>query len=275
MISVVIATHNEEKNLEKCLLAVKDIADEIVIVDGESTDNTVKIAKRFSSKVIVTTNKSNFHINKQMAMDAAKGDLIFQLDADEVVDEELHRFIKKMHNWVLEIKKALKLSSTEKIHDPKSVNLPSAWQINRKNWFLGRFLKKGGQYPDSVTRLYLFGQAHLPQKDVHEQILTKGELAHADGNLLHYSSPTFSDYLRKWNTYTSFRAEQWLNEKLSISFSNTLKYLFFQPILTFFSIFIRHRGYLDGIPGFIFALMSGFYFSVAYLKLWESYKRII
>src|SRR3990167_4474755 len=96
MISVVLATYNEEANLTRCLEAVKNFADEIIIVDGSSTDKTSSIAKKYDAKFIITTNKPNFHINKQMAMDKAKGDLVLQLDADEVVDAELAAFIKKI-----------------------------------------------------------------------------------------------------------------------------------------------------------------------------------
>ncbi len=269
MISVVLATHNEEKNLKMCLSSVKDFADQIVIVDGESTDDTVKIAKHFSAEVISTTNKSNFHINKQLAMDKAKGDLILQLDADEVVDEELKKFIIKTHSWVLEVKKTVGLSASKRIENPSKVYLPSAWWIQRKNCFLGKFLTKGGQYPDPVIRMYLYGQAKLPQKDVHEQMVVQGNISWAEGHLLHYSNPTFNDYVRKWNTYTSFRTEEFKAQKLQINFTETLRFLFFKPVYTFSSLFIRHRGYVDGVSGFIFALMSGFHFAVAYLKYWE------
>src|SRR6185369_4175203 len=176
MISIVLATHNEAKNIEMCLSAVKDWADEIIVVDGESTDDTVKLAKKFGAKVISTTNKSNFHINKQMAMDKAKGDLVLQLDADEVVDDQLRQFIVNTHQRILR----------------KEV-LPAAWWIKRKNLFFGRFLTKGGQYPDPVIRLYQKGKAHLPQKDVHEQMVVDGEVDWADGHFLHYSNPTFTD----------------------------------------------------------------------------------
>jgi len=100
MLSVVLATHNEEKNLAKCLESVKGLADEIIVVDGDSTDQTRKIAESFGAKVFQTTNKQNFHINKQMAMDKAKEKLVLQLDADELVDEELREFIKKLENSI-------------------------------------------------------------------------------------------------------------------------------------------------------------------------------
>jgi glycosyltransferase involved in cell wall biosynthesis len=250
MISVVLATHNEEANLKRCLDAVADFADEIIIADGESTDETVKIAKSLGAKVIKTTNKANFHINKQLAMDEAKGALVLQLDADEVVDKELAKFITK-------------------IHDNISQSTIKAWYINRKNYFLGRFLSKGGQYPDPVIRLYINGHAKLPQKDVHEQMTVDGEVATAEGHLLHYSNPTFREYLRKFNTYTSFKANQLKQAKIKVNFANTFRYCIWKPKTTFLSLFFRHKGFVDGFPGFVFAVMSGMHHLVAYLKLWE------
>lgn len=278
MISVVLATHNEEKNIERCLKAVQDFADEIVIVDGESSDNTVKLAKKFGAKVISTTNKANFHINKQMGNQAAKGDLILQLDADEVVDEELKKFIKKIHNVILEEHSDDRIpldSITSSSRTPTSFqsdkknNFPSAWSIARKNLFLGKFLTKGGQYPDAVIRLFVNGKAYLPAKDVHEQMVVEGEIEMAEGHLIHYANPTFQDYLRKLNTYTSFKASQLDEQKIQISFINSINYLLWKPFATWFSIFLRHKGFVDGLPGFVFALFSGLHHVVAYLKLWE------
>lgn len=266
MISVVLATHNEEKNITACLNSVKKWVDEIVVVDGESNDKTVELAKSLGARVIKTTNKPNFHINKQLAMDEAKGDLILQLDADEVVDDELKKFIINTHGWITEVKKAMNLSSSERIINPARASLPSAWWIKRQNWFLGKFLQKGGQYPDPVIRLYLFGQAHLPQKDVHEQMTVVGDIAWAKGHLLHYSNKTFAEYVRKWNTYTSFRAKQWQEEKIKLTFFQSFKFLVIKPAVTFFSLFLRHRGYVDGMAGFVFALMSGLHYPMAYLK---------
>lgn len=260
MISVVLATHNEEKNLTKCLESVRSFADEIIIMDGESTDATVALAKKLGAKVHSTTNKANFHINKQMAMDKASGDLVLQLDADEIVDEELSSFIVKVHEKILK--------QVQNDHN----TLPAAWWIKRKNWFLGAFLKKGGQYPDPVIRLYQKGKARLPQKDVHEQMVVDGEVGWANGHLLHYGNPTFEEYLRKWNTYTSFKATQLKDARVTTSFYNSLRFILFKPFTTWFSLFIRHKGFVDGYPGFVFAVYSGLHHCVAYLKLWEMYE---
>ncbi len=249
-ISVVLATFNEEKNIARCLDSVKDFADEIIVVDGSSTDATREIAKKdYQAKVIKTTNKPNFHINKQLAMDEATGELILQLDADEVADKDLKKFI-------------LKLAKTT---ETKAV----AWWLPRKNLFLGKWLSKGGQYPDAVIRLYLAGKAKLPQQDVHEQMQVDGEIGWAEGHLLHYSNPSFTDYMRKFNTYTSFKAQQWFDQGKRVNFLACCYYMGWLPLWTFAKLYFRHRGYIDGYPGFVFALMSGLHFTVAYLKLWE------
>jgi glycosyltransferase involved in cell wall biosynthesis len=250
MFSVVLATHNEEKNLAKCLRSIKDLADEIIVVDGESTDRTLEIAKSLGAQIFSTTNKKNFHINKQMAMDKAKGDLILQLDADELVDEELKKFIQRI------------LHSLEKKEKLEVV----AWWIKRKNFFCGRWLSKGGQYPDPVIRLYLKNKAHLPAKDVHEQMQVDGKTATADGHLLHYSNPSFNDYWRKFQTYTSFKAQQLRDENLKVSIISLAKYLIFMPLKTFFMIYLRHKGFVDGWQGLVFAFFSALHHPIAYIK---------
>jgi glycosyltransferase involved in cell wall biosynthesis len=262
MISIVLATHNEAKNITACLEAVQKLADEIIVVDGESTDQTVALAKKLGAKVISTTNKKNFHINKQMGMDKAKGELVLQLDADEIVDPELAKFIEQLNLTIKNLDKK-ELAKYQ----------PKAWYLKRKNLFLGKFLTKGGQYPDPVIRLYINGYAKLPQKDVHEQMSVDGEISTAQGHLLHYSNPTFNDYLRKFNTYTSFKAQQLYEQKIKLNPLTAIQYLLVKPFATFISLFIRHKGFMDKIPGFVFAAMSGLYWALSYLKLWEIYAK--
>lgn len=256
MISVVLATHNEEKNIKKCLASVKSFASEIIVVDGASTDQTREIAKKMGARVFKTTNKANFHINKQKAMDKAKGNLVLQLDADEAVDEELADFIKKIDK---KIGKQKQFSKNETV----------AWWIKRRNLFMGRWLKKGGQYPDPVIRLYVNGKAGLPQKDVHEQMWVDGQIALAKGHLWHFSNPTFAVYLKKFNTYTSFKAHQLIASGLKVNPITFINYCFVKPTMTFLRLYLRHKGFVDGWPGFVFALFSGLHHLVAYLKFWE------
>lgn len=245
-LSVVLATFNEEANIRRCLEAVKNLTDDLVVVDGSSTDNTVKIAKHLGAQVISTSNKPIFHINKQLAMNEAKGEWVLQLDADEVVDDELKQSIRDI------------VSSDSEF---------DAFWIKRKNYFLGKFLTKGGQYPDMVIRLYRNGKARLPQKDVHEQMEVDGTIGIVDGHLLHYNAPTFKRYIANANSYTSLTAHNMKQNGLTVGLIHDLQYLFWKPVWTFLKIFFRHKGYRDGFPGFVFALFSGLHFSLAYMKL--------
>lgn len=250
-LSIVLATYNEAANIERCLKAVGDIADEIVVVDGNSTDNTAQLAKKMGALVVQTSNKPIFHINKQAAIDKATSVWILQLDADEVVDDQLKRSIEAI---------------------VKEGSQYQAFYIKRKNYFLGRFLKKGGQYPDPVIRFFKRGKAKLPQKDVHEQMEVTGEVGDLAGHLLHYNAPTFSRYITNANRYTSLTAETMKRRGVLLTFSNDVSYLFWKPLVIFVSLFIRHRGYQDGFVGLVFALFSGLHQAIAYMKLGDLYR---
>ncbi len=254
MLSVVLATYNEEKNIAKCLESVKDLADEIIVVDGNSSDKTIEIAAGLGAEIFSTTNKQNFHINKQIAMDKAHKNLVLQLDADEIVDEDLKKFIRQV---------LAKIKNKEVLEE-------SAWWIKRRNFFCGKFLSKGGQYPDPVIRLYIRGKAYLPAQDVHEQMQVDGKIGNAEGHLLHYSNPTFEDYLRKFATYTSFKAKQLKDENLPINFFTFFDHVIWKTIKTFFLIYFRHKGFVDGWQGFVFALFSALHHPISYLKFLEA-----
>lgn len=252
-LSVVYATYNEEANLARSLDSIIDLADELIIVDGSSSDKTPDIAKKYKAKLISTTNKPIFHINKQMAMDSATKEWTLQMDADEVVDEDMRTHIKEI--LAGDISKA-----------------DDGYWLKRKNYFLGKFLTKGGQYPDPVIRFYKTGRAFLPMKSVHEQMEVKGTVGWLRGHLLHYNSPDFSVYLRKANTYTSLTAKEWFEAGKQPSFGFAVQMMIIKPIITFFMLYFRHKGLVDGFPGLVFALFSGLHFPLAYLKLWEMRK---
>lgn len=282
-LSVVLATFNEAENLTRCLRAIKDIANEIVIVDGSSTDDTVKIAKQYGAKVISTTNKPIFHINKQMAIDAATGDWILQLDADEVVSRQLAQEIKEViamdeqtlrNRFIPSQKKhlftkhQLLLERRDGKQNAKH-NETVAFFIPRRSYFLGRFLNYGGTYPDGVIRLIKKGRARFPSKSVHEQMEIDGRVNWLKNEILHYDSPTFNKYLVRANRYTSLTADELVDKKIPINFLTTIQYTLIKPAITFLSLFIRHKGFMDGFPGFVFALFSGLHHALAYMKYWE------
>lgn len=245
-LSVTLAVYNEEKFLGRCLDSIKDIADEIIIVDGKSTDKTTDIAKKYKAKIITTTNKANFHINKKMANDNASGEWILQLDADEVVTSALSLEIKKIIN---------------------SNPIENGFWIPRKNYFLGKFLTKGGAYPDYTLRLYRKNFGNLPAKSVHEQAEVSGKTGYLKNNLLHYSNPNFGTYIEKrLNRYTDIMAKNIRG--------GFFRNVFWNPIFDrqqgFIFIYFRHLGFLDGFPGFVWALFSALHFPIAFFKAHES-----
>lgn len=247
-LSVVLATFNEEKNIARCLSSVKDIASEIVVVDGSSKDKTVEIAEKYGAKVHVTTNPPIFHINKQKAIQRATGDWILQMDADEVVSEGLAKEITS----VIE----------------KSSEFNGFW-MPRKNYFLGRFLLKGGQYPDYTVRLYKNGKGRLPQKDVHEQAVIEGKVGYLKEALLHYPYKDFNSYIQKWMRYNHLLASQIKDEMKKknsfVRFYYAGAYLLAKPAHWMLTSYGRHKGFMDGWQGFVFALFSALRFPVSYV----------
>lgn len=253
-LSVALATYNEEKSLADCLKSIKDLADEIVIVDGSSTDKTIEIAKSFGAKVIVTDNKPIFHLNKQAAIDECRNEWVLQLDADEIIPPELAEEIKSL------------------ITNYELLIAYNAFWIKRKKMFLGRWMKKGGQYPDPVIRLFKKGKARLPCKSVHEQMEVEGEIGRLKNPMIHLPNLSFSSYITKDNRYSTLTAVEMKERNLPTNFFTSLIYIIVVPLKTFFSIYIRHRGFLDGFPGFVFAFYSGLHHASSFVKYWEMKK---
>jgi glycosyltransferase involved in cell wall biosynthesis len=245
-LSVAIAVYNEELNIRRCLNSIKDIADEIVVVDGGSTDKTAVIVREFDAKIIETDNPPIFHINKQKALEACSGKWILQLDADEVVNAELKKEI---------------LSTIE-----KSDQEYAGFNIPRRNNFWGNWMKKTGVYPDYVIRLMINGKAMFPAKSVHEQIKIDGKVGYLIHPLLHYSYETMGDYWRKAKAYTSLTAKELQAKNTKKSIGNFLNFFFVYPVKTFFTLFVRNQGFVDGVYGFLFSLFSAWHHPISYWK---------
>ena len=254
LLSVVIATYNEEKNIKDCLNSVSQLADEIIVVDGSSVDRTREISKSLGAKVYQVTNVPIFHKNKQIAVNKAEGEWILQLDADERLTSKLRKEIKK----VITVKKSAY----------------AGYYLPRKNWFLTRFLTKGGQYPDHVIRLFLNGRGHFPAKTVHEQIVIDGKVGYLKNDLIHLSDPNFSRYLTRFNRYTSLDAQLLFDQGYRPNPCLAFRYFIMKPLSWFLTSYFRHLGFVDGLPGFIFSLMSSLRFTIIYMKLWEINRNI-
>lgn len=271
-LSVVLALHNEADVISDCLKSVYDIADEIVVVDGQSTDKTIEKIKVLDvdkkTRIITVPNEKNFHLMKQVAIGAANGEWTFQIDADERLSLALKDEIKTIIN-----KKYI-------------VGDKLGYWVKRLNYFLGRPLRKGGQYPDKTLRFYRSGHGYLPAKDVHEQaLITKekmvlnkdgkfiadkevlvdeasGLVATMENDLLHYPYRSFAMYLDKWKRYNKLEAGR-MKSKPSI-----IGYLIIKPCWWFLKTYFRHLGYVDGFSGFVFSLFS----AIRYWGIWWEYK---
>jgi glycosyltransferase involved in cell wall biosynthesis len=250
-LSVAIATYNEEGNIKACLESVRGLADEIVVVDGESKDQTAELSRSLGANVLVVPNQKNFHINKSLAINNCTGDWILQLDADERVSLALATEIKNL------------LSSA-------GATAYSAYYLKRRNYFLGRWMNKGGMYPDPVIRLFQKGKARLPEQTVHELMAVDGATGWLTNDLLHIADPTFSRYLTRSNRYTSLTAEEWLKSgELATTWPTILLYCIGKPLYRFLEIYLRHKGFQDGFPGFVFAMYSGLHIASSYVKYYE------
>ncbi len=279
-LSVVLATFNEEENIGKCLNSVKDIADEIIIVDGSSEDKTREIAKKKGAKVYKVRNEQIFHINKQKALEKAKNKWILQLDADEIVSKELsEEIIKIIQMEDKDIGKYQKSLREKKLFDRhtklieerdgkigKNVGEYAGFFVPRLNYFLGKYLRYGGVYPDGVIRLIKNGKAYFPAKDVHEQIVVDGRVGWLQNPLIHMADPTFKRYIMRNDRYIKLMVKELKDNKTKKDLSTFIKYMIIKPLRWFFMTQIRHKGILDGYQGIVFSFFSAIRFPRAYMR---------
>lgn len=263
-LSVALATYNEQDNIVDCLKSLKGIATEVIVVDGSSTDQTRQLAKKHKAKVYKTTNKPIFHINKNLAIKKCKGDWILQLDADERLTPELKEEIAQVLSGSYFGYTDWRSSKKYQADTP-----PVAYWLKRRNYFLGHYFTKSGQYPDPVIRLFRRGFATLPAKSVHEQMKVNGPLAWLKSDLDHFATPTFSRYIQRENRYSSLTAQELKDGGVTINPFSFINFIFIKPLSTFLAIYLRHKGFQDGFSGFVFALFSGLHHALSYIKLWE------
>jgi len=280
-LSIVLATRNEEENIERCLRSVRPIADEIIIMDEYSEDNTQKIAERLGAKVYKVKHEEIFHKTKQKALEKASGDWILQLDADEKVTKELAEEIQsvislsneKLRQRKPKDKKKEKLfKKHQEIIEKRDGKIGKdtgeviAFFLPRLNMFLGKPLRYAGVYPDANIRLVKKGKARFPAKSVHEQMQIDGEVSWLHNELEHYDSPTLKRYIQRANRYTDLKANEFKKDKVSKNILVFFYYTIIKPVLVFINLFIRHKGLLDGTRGFLWSLFSAWHFPIAYFK---------
>lgn len=279
-LSVVLATRNEEENIERCIKSVSDIANEIIVVDEYSDDKTRDIAEKLGAKVYLEKHHDIFHITKQKALEKARGEWVLQMDADEVVTPELAEEIKTTifsnsgSKALLDgnLNKQKLFERHQQLIEARDGKIGKddgpivGYFIPRRNMFLGKPLIHAGVYPDGVIRLVKNRFAKFPQKSVHEQIELDGKVGWLNGDLLHYDSPTLKRYFSRLNRYTDLHAEELKEKKVSKGIFGFISYVFVKPFITFLNLYFRHSGFLDGVNGFLWSLFSSWHFPIAYFK---------
>jgi glycosyltransferase involved in cell wall biosynthesis len=238
-LSAVIITKNAGSHLEECLRSLR-FANEILVVDSGSTDRTRELAVQHGARVVEKA-WMGFGPQKQFAVEQAKYDWVFCVDADECVSEPLRDSI------------------LEELSAPRS----HAYSVARCNRFLGRWLRHGEGYPDWGLRLFHRAHARWSDDTVHERVLTDSPVAKLSGDLLHDSAETLEKYLEKQNRYTSLQAERMRASGQRATILN----LALSPIFRFIKFYLIRLGFLDGVPGLVHVAIGCMNSFTKYAKL--------
>ncbi len=244
MLSVIVITHEEERNIGECLSSVA-WADDLVVVDSGSRDRTVEIAREFTSKVF-TAEWKGYAATKELALAKSSHEWVLWLDADERVTPELAD----------EIRRAI-----------ASPQAPAGYEVARKAFFLGKWIRHCGWYPGYVVRLFRKSHAQFNDSRVHERLIVRGETARLNHPLTHYTDDSLYHYFEKFNRYTTLAAEDTLERRGPGSFS--LLDLLVRPPYLFVKMYLLRLGFLDGIHGLILSLLSASYVFCKYAKCWD------
>lgn len=239
-ISAVIITRNEAGNISRCIESVVRIADEVLVVDSGSTDNTVSIAEKSGARVL-HQEWLGYGKQKQFAVDQASYEWVLCLDADEWLSDELRA----------------QLLEEKQNPSHKSCKIP------RRNRFLGRWLKHGEGYPDYSLRFFDRRVARWNNHPVHESVESNEAVKFLKGDLLHDSAVDLKNYLNKQNDYTSLQAKVMFENGNSFSIWK----MCFSPVLRFLKFYFFRLGFLDGIPGLIHISIGCWNSGVKHAKL--------
>lgn len=239
-LSVIVITLNEEKNIEECLKSVQWV-DEIIVVDSNSTDKTVELAKKFTQNIFQLN--ESYGIKKNFGIEKAKSEWILWLDADERITDELR----------IEIQQTI------------TQNKFDAYFINRKSFFINKFIKHCGWYPDYSLRLFeKTCGLKFSESLVHESIESNIPAGKLQNEILHYTDLDFEHYLNKLNHYTTQSAEELKNKNQKATFIDIL----FRPAFTFLKMYFFKLGILDGYTGLTLCILSSLHVMTKYSKLY-------
>jgi glycosyltransferase involved in cell wall biosynthesis len=241
-VSVAIITKNEEVNIRDALESVKEFED-IVIVDAFSEDRTTDLCKEFSCRVY-QQEWQGYARQKQIAVDYAENQWVLILDADERVTPELRG----------EIEVRIKGGAF------------SGFYIPRRNFFLGRWIRYSGWWPDNTLRLFRKNVSHMEQREVHEKVCVNGSVGYIKSPIEHYTYSTISDYIRKMDNYSTLSAREMQDKGVFSAFFSAL----FSPLVVFFKMYFFRQGFRDGKHGYVLAVLYSLYTFLKYVKVLEN-----
>lgn len=239
---MIILTKNEQDRIYGCLDSVK-WADEIIVVDDESTDQTVAIAKHYTDRVLVR-NMDVEGRHRNWAYSQAKNDWVLSLDADELVMPELKT----------EIEQTLK-------NNPKE----NGFTIPRRNYIGNYWVKYGGWYPSPQLKLFRKDKFRYEEVEVHPRAFMDNPCGHLKSDIIHYSYRNIEDFLNKLNNQTTREAKKWFLQNKPMRLGRFI----WRSLDRFMRTYIGRKGYKDGFLGFVVAFCAGFYQFMSYLKYQE------
>lgn len=249
-LSVVIITKNSADKIENCLESTKSITNDILVIDGGSIDETVKIAERHSARVIKQVGKGYSDWRNQ-GIKEVKGEWIFYLDSDERVTPELAREIKSL------------------ITGHKLAFF--AYAIPRRNTILGNEMKHGGWWPDYVKRLYKKSALKKWVGDLHEEPVFEGKMGHLKNPMIHLKHDNLSEMIEKTNKWSEIEAKLLFDA----NHPKMSWWRFFRIMLTeFWYRIVIKKGFMDGVEGIIYAIYQMWSKFITYAKLWEMQQKI-
>jgi glycosyltransferase involved in cell wall biosynthesis len=242
-ISTVIITRNEQHHIARCVDSVQGVAEEVLVVDSGSDDQTKEIAASLGARVLERP-WTGYSDQKNFAAEQASHDWILSLDADERLSDPLR---------------------LELIRLKQSGSAVDAYAFPRKAYYLGRWINHSGWYPDPKIRLYRRDQGSWAGAFVHESIVVKGAVVQCKGDLLHFTCDSIEEHLERLHRYTSLAAEElWQGGKTAGQ-----SRLVLSPLIAFIKSYFVKYGFLDGPQGLMIAGFAAYYNFLKYAKLWE------
>jgi glycosyltransferase involved in cell wall biosynthesis len=244
-LACVVITKNEETNIQDCLKSVQ-WADELIVVDAESRDRTVELARTSGAKVWVRP-WPGFGLQKNFGVALASSDWILILDADERVTEELRgEVLTCLEQW--------------------RPGTPVAYRIPRRNFFYGAWVRGGGVYPDYQVRLFRRGIAQYNDVAVHENLIVDGEIGTLVEHLDHYTERRIQDHFKKFGFYTTLAAQEKAKRVRTVRWIDLVS----RPLVVLAKTYVLKQGFRDGVRGLIVCVFASMYTFVKYAKLWDA-----